>query len=404
MEKNKKLIVKSNSLLQHPLYKTSIELKIFSRIVLAIREAPERDTFTFSVSSLLNDFGCNEDDYDRLKKVAKNMSGKTIDINQSSSDDICDIVVIFRRITVSKKGLITFKIEDDIKPFIIDLTNNFTQYYFENIAKLKSSFSIRMYEFLKQYESIGNRKVTITALRHFLNISDEKYPLYADLKKKAIFVSQKELKEKTDLSFEFEEIKLGRKVHEINFIIGEGLKKPITIQRIPTLTDTEIAITLNPIYDLIKKLIPNIADSKLREILTTYEMAQVFNAVAIVEKYKTKDTDADLAGLFVSALKQGWNNQSTPQPAKQQSSPATPTAQPLQTEVTAPPRADNSAVLVTFLELPEPEQQQLITEFLQSSHVNEFVVDKWNSCKKHRENPLDKPLIKGVFIKFLLEK
>ena len=59
----------------------------------------------------------------------------------------------------------------------------------------------------------------IIALRHFLNVSDDTYKLYADFKKKTIVVAQKELKEKTDICFEFEEIKIGRKIVEINFVI-----------------------------------------------------------------------------------------------------------------------------------------------------------------------------------------
>jgi plasmid replication initiation protein len=398
---NQELIVKSNSLLQHPLYKKSVELKLFSRIILSIRNHPNDNIFSFNVKDLLEFFDGGADNYTELKKIAKSMF-RVVDLNPAEKG--FHLSTIFTDIFTHEEGIITFEINKNIKPYLLDLTNNFTQYYFENIAKLKSSFSIRMYELLKQYESVGSRRVSIQYLKDFLSIESSKFTKYNDFKRFVILVAQKELEDKTDIYFSFNEIKQGRKIAEIVFTIYSNNTVTPNSKKLNNLGHKKEDSTLNPIYDLIKKLIPNIADSKLREILTTYEMAQVFNAVAIVEKYKTKDTDADLAGLFVSALKQGWNNQSTSQPAKQQSSPTTPTAQPLQTEVTAPPRADNSAVLVTFLELPEPEQQQLITEFLQSSHVNEFVVDKWNSCKKHRENPLDKPLIKGVFIKFLLEK
>jgi hypothetical protein len=259
-----------------------------------------------------------------------------------------------------------------------------------------------MYELLKQYESIGSRRVSVQYLKDFLSIESSKFTKYNDFKRFVILVTQKELEDKTDIYFSFSEIKQGRKIVEIIFTI---YSKNTVIQNSKKNNSLESKeeYTLNPVYDLVKKLIPNIADSQLKKILTTYDMAQVFNAVAIVEKYKTKDSNADLAGLFVSALKQGWNNQSPAQPSKQQSSPVTPTQMP-QTDVTPTPRVDNSAALVTFYELPEQEQQQIIHEFLQSPHVNEFIVDKWDSCKKHRENPLEKPLIKGVFIQFLLEK
>lgn len=397
---NQELIVKSNSLLQHPLYKKSVELKLFSRIILSIRNHPNDNIFSFNVRDLLDFFDGGADNYTELKKIAKNMF-RVIDLNPSEKG--FHLSTIFTDIFTHDEGIITFEVNKNIKPYLLDLTNNFTQYYFENIAKLKSSFSIRMYELLKQYESVGSRRVSIQYLKDFLSIESSKFKKYNDFKRFVILVAQKELEEKTDIYFLFDEVKQGRKIIEIVFTI---YSKNTVIQNSKKLTNLESKkedFTLNPVYDLVKKLIPNIADPQLKKIFATYDMAQVFNAVAIVEKYKAKDSDADLAGLFVSALKQGWNNQSTPQPAKQKSPPTTPT-QTQKTDVTVSPRVDNSAVLVTFLELPELEQQQLINEFLQSSHVNEFIVEKWNSCKKHRENPLDKPLIKNVFINFLLEK
>lgn len=304
------LIVKSNTLLQHPLYKTSIELKIFSKIVLAIRKAPEDEVFTFQVKELIADFGCHEDEYDRLKKVAKNMAGKTVDIN-ISSENICDIVVIFRRITIDKKGLITFKIEEDIKPFILDLTSNFTQYYFENIARLKSSFSIRIYELLKQYEKIGNRKISVMALRHFLNVSDDKYKFYGDFKKKTIVVAKKELEEKTDVCFDFEEIKQGNKVIEINFIIRQN-KKPVVLDKIEKKEQDETKITLTEEQETIKnKLVSKygVSEKTANELVLLVKIEQIEKNILYAEKeHKDGNISKSFSGFLLNAIKNNYAN------------------------------------------------------------------------------------------------
>ncbi len=86
------------------------------------------------------------------------------------------------------------------------------------MIKLKSTYSIRIYELLKQYEHIRERTISLESLRYYLDAIDV-YPNYANFKQRVLKHSQKELNQKTDISFEFEEIKSGRKVQRIKFIM-----------------------------------------------------------------------------------------------------------------------------------------------------------------------------------------
>jgi len=112
---------------------------------------------------------------------------------------------------------ITF--DPELKPFLLRLKERFTTYRLENVMKLRSIYSIRIYELLKQYQNIGKRVITIESLRKMLGIDPKEYKTYNNLKRKVILVAHKEINEKTDIRFEFREIKLGRKVNEIEFII-----------------------------------------------------------------------------------------------------------------------------------------------------------------------------------------
>lgn len=116
-------------------------------------------------------------------------------------------------------GYVDVTFDPDLKPFLLFLKKNFTTYKLENVIKLKSVYSIRIYEILKQYQSIGKRSLTIDALRTMLGMGMNEYKLYGHFKNKVIQVAHKEINEKTDIRFEFREIKLGRKVNEIEFII-----------------------------------------------------------------------------------------------------------------------------------------------------------------------------------------
>jgi len=89
----------------------------------------------------------------------------------------------------------------------LELKEKFTSYQLENVVRLNSVYSIRIYELLKQYERIRKRKLTLEELRYFLGIEKDKYIQYGHLKNKVLLVAQKEINEKTDIQFTFNEIK-----------------------------------------------------------------------------------------------------------------------------------------------------------------------------------------------------
>ena len=90
---------------------------------------------------------------------------------------------------------------------------------------MNSVYSIRIYELLKQYERIRKRKLTLEELRYFLGIEKEKYIQYGHLKNKVLLVAQKEINEKTDIQFTFNEIKTGRKVTGFEFDIKSSMEE-----------------------------------------------------------------------------------------------------------------------------------------------------------------------------------
>lgn len=107
--------------------------------------------------------------------------------------------------------------------------NDFTRYgYFVyevwNSLRLRSANQLRLYELLKQYEKIGERKILVSDLREMLGIAPNDYPRFVDFRKKVIDVCQKALKETTDICFEYERSVTGRggKWIEIKFIIHKN--------------------------------------------------------------------------------------------------------------------------------------------------------------------------------------
>jgi plasmid replication initiation protein len=123
------------------------------------------------------------------------------------------------------EGSIELEISTKLRPYLLDLKSHYTSYRLKNILPLRSGYSIRIYELLKQYETIGERYLTLEEMRTLMEISDKEYPLYANFKKKVILKAQKELLEKTDLCFDFKEKKKVRKIIGIYFFIKRNEQK-----------------------------------------------------------------------------------------------------------------------------------------------------------------------------------
>ena len=120
----------------------------------------------------------------------------------------------------SASGYITFEISGLLKPYLLGLRNNFTSYSLAYIPALKSAYSIRIYELLSQYRTIGYRTLSIDDLQHKVGSS---YKLYGDLKRTVILVAKRDLGKHTDIYFEFEELKIGKKVDSLKFHIHTNM-------------------------------------------------------------------------------------------------------------------------------------------------------------------------------------
>jgi hypothetical protein len=78
--------------------------------------------------------------------------------------------------------------------------------------QLRSVYAIRIYELLKQYQRLKQRTLAVAELRRMLAIDEHKYTLIKDFRRRVIDIAQREINAKTDLCFEYDPIKTGRKI------------------------------------------------------------------------------------------------------------------------------------------------------------------------------------------------
>ena len=128
------------------------------------------------------------------------------------------------RNTSREKACWNWAFDPKLRPYLLELKSRFTAYDIRNVLTLQSSYSIRIYELLKQFERIGERTFRIDDLREVLGISTKQYKRYNDFKRFVIQQAYQDLKRHTDINFEYEEIKEGRRIASIRFIIQRQLR------------------------------------------------------------------------------------------------------------------------------------------------------------------------------------
>jgi len=222
--KENNIISKSNTLIEANLRLNLVEQKILLCLASNI-EPSDRDfkTYTFPIKQFHNLLGLSgATKYTELSKITKELLSKVIEIR--IGQELIQVSWLSSAIYNKNQGTIDLRFDPLLKPFLLELSSKFTSYKLANIVKLKSTYAIRIYELLKQYEHIKERTISIRDLRYYLDANDV-YPNYANFKQRVLIPSQKELHKKTDISFGFEEIKLGRKVQKIRFIIHSRKNK-----------------------------------------------------------------------------------------------------------------------------------------------------------------------------------
>ena len=116
---------------------------------------------------------------------------------------------------MDSRGVIGIRFSKDILPFLSNLSTEFTKYLASDLIGVTSTYAIRLYELLVQYQSIGKREISVVDLRWMFELQN-KYPVWADLKRWVIDQAVKEINEFSPLSVTYETKKTGRKITSIN--------------------------------------------------------------------------------------------------------------------------------------------------------------------------------------------
>jgi plasmid replication initiation protein len=303
------LIVKSNKLVEANYRLTAGEQKVILKLISSIhKDDVDFKKYRFKIAEFIQLMDVNNPrKYTEIKKITYDLLGKKISIYDESEKKLIQVTWLASAVYFEGRGEVELCFAPDLKPYLLQLKDAFTQFTINNIMQLRSGYSARIYELLKQYEKIGERVLEIFDIRKKLGIEDKEYKLYADFKRYVILQAQKEINSKTDIEFNFEEIKgYKRKVTTIKFII-----KPKSNSRFfdeqSTIDDIQLNLEVKDIIKQFKNLYGGNLDIKLtQKMFDEKGIDHIKNCLIEYVNYIQGRTIENIAGDFYTFVMKGY--------------------------------------------------------------------------------------------------
>lgn len=211
-------VVKSNELIRNSRYNLSlVEQKIILRLIQIIKpEDEEFETYNFEIKEFCEICGISDrsgQTYNYIREIIKELRSKNLVIKNGDVELICGWIESSKY--DNSTGIIQISLSKDLKPYLLELKKNFTEYSLNNILSMKSKYSIRMYELLKSFEYLGTISLDIDTLK--ANLYATQYSRWSDVKNKVIDVSVMEINRFTDIKVSYTVKKSGKKIQYVNF-------------------------------------------------------------------------------------------------------------------------------------------------------------------------------------------
>lgn len=309
------IVKKSNYFIMNSSYDLSLEeQKIILTLASMVQPTDvEFKPYDFKIKDFMDLVGVEDKKkYIEIPKITKELMKKVFEIHEGNK--IIQTAWISGVIYEKGTGTVTLKFNPDLKPYMLQLSELFTQYKLANILSMKSKYSIRLYEILKanEFKKQGYIEIEVEELRKLVK-ADDIYPLYADFKRFVILKAQKELKKMSDISFDFEEIKTGRKVTSIRFYIksnkSRAIKEPKAIDELSATIEADNNQELQKRIEQVIKIMDE-HDVTKDEAMRIYSSAKgdLYQVKEVYEHFKGQQAD-NFIGLMISMVKPGAFNE-----------------------------------------------------------------------------------------------
>ena len=228
---------------------TILEAKLI-RLAIAqvLKDDTDLKTYKCNVVDLAEFLQISPDNiYRDIQELSKSIMKKSIFIKDKDSRKQGYKIFHWIDYIEYKDGVITFRLSESLKPYLLGLQELFSRYEYDVVISLPTNNSIRLYELLASYQNIAYKKIidhsftdipleknefifTIDWLRDYFNCA-EKYPNTGDFIRRIIEPSIQAIKNNTLMSVEYRTVKEKRSIKAVIFKIKDWADSPEEAQK-----------------------------------------------------------------------------------------------------------------------------------------------------------------------------
>lgn len=238
--KSNMLIVKDNALINASYNLELVEQRLILLATIEARESGKginaNDALTIHASSYMHHFNVEKHTaYKNLRDACKTLFTRQFSYSEISENGA---ITHYTSRWVSKVGYtpseatIKLVFAPDVVPLITRLEEHFTSYEIEQVSKLSSKYSTRLYEMLIGWRTLGKTHIfEIEDFRKKMGIEENEYSLISNLKSRVLEPSIKQINEHTDIVVTYEQHKKGRVISGFSFKFKQKIQKKIEKNR-----------------------------------------------------------------------------------------------------------------------------------------------------------------------------
>lgn len=417
---DKQLVVKKSNDLIEARYKLTLGEQ---RLILLLASQIRKDDEDFKDYEVrVEDFvqwfnlGASSSVYEKVEQIADNLIGKVVTLKNDNEVEKTTWISYIKYIRGS--GVVNLRFDKSLKPYLLQLKANFTQYNLSCVVNFSSSYSIRLYELLKmevwKAEKAGVKKFEKTfemdEYRKLLGIEKKAYPIFANFRIRVIEPTVSEISEQTDLEiFETKYIKTGRKITGLCFVvlIKDEKQKKAKIEKEEQ--KREAQEEKQEIHKAVQALMDNgFSFENAKTYKTKYGIKQIERNLAYMQAEERNGKKIENRPAYLaSAIREDWGQyHETEMKAKAEKEAkrreAERKAVENQTTLDQQIKANYERAFAVFEAMEKTKQDELIFDF--TNQADPFTLEQMKKAEKKGESLFSSTIAKATFTKFLIDR
>lgn len=251
------IVRKANSLIQKSRFSlTTQQQKIILYLISQISVYDsDFSEYEFDVQQFCRVCGIdhlNGKNYIDLKESIKEISDKSLWITLPDGRETL-VRWIEKPYIDFRSGKIRIRLDNDMRPYLLQLRKNYTQYELLWTLHFKSKYTIRFYELIKSihYHELEpyEKEYSLDELRRILGA--DTYKTYQHFKERVLVPSLKEINQYSDKDVSFEPVKQGRSFSSIRFTVKS--KDSLDVLKIRSDIEHEFGINGQTLWESMKE-------------------------------------------------------------------------------------------------------------------------------------------------------